>query len=65
MTMKWCALNLIGANRQQQKNITTMSKKNFMFAVAMAALLNVSQSELTDAFGVFVNDLKAEKEGRV
>lgn len=62
MTMKWCALNLIGANRQQQKNITTMSKKNFMFALAMAALLNVSQSELTDAFGVFVSDLKEEAE---
>lgn len=41
------------------------SSKNIMFAFAMAALLNVSQSELTDAFGVFVNDLKAEQEGRV
>lgn len=36
-----------------------------MFAVAMAALLNVPVSELVDAQSVFVNDLKAEQEGRV
>lgn len=39
--------------------------KNIAFAVAMAALLNASASELMDAQSVFVNDLKAEQEGRV
>ena len=42
-----------------------MKSNNIMFAVAMAALLNISQSELMDAQGVFVQDFKAEKEGRV
>lgn len=42
-----------------------MKSKNIMFAVAIAALLNISMSELMDAQSVFVQDFKAEKEGRV
>lgn len=42
-----------------------MKSKNIAFAVAMAALLNVSTSEIMDAQGVFVQDFKTEKEGRV
>ena len=42
-----------------------MKSNNIMFAFAMAAMLNVSLNEIMDAQNVFVNDLKAEKEGRV
>lgn len=42
-----------------------MRKKNIAFALAMAAMLNVSVSELVNAQSAFVDDFKAEKEGRV
>lgn len=40
-----------------------MKAKNILLAVLVASAVNVSESELTDAFNVFVNDFKAEQEG--
>lgn len=39
-------------------------KKDVLFAVAMAALLQVSTCELDEAYSAFVKDFKSE-EGRV
>lgn len=38
-----------------------MKGDNMLFAVIMAALLNVSASELSKAHDVFVHDLKMEE----
>lgn len=42
-----------------------MKAKNVLFAALIASAVNVSTSELNDAYNAFVDDLKAEQEGRV
>jgi hypothetical protein len=42
-----------------------MKAKNVLFAVLVASAVNVSMNEIDEAYSAFVNDFKAEQEGRV